>query len=77
MGKHIYLFFRGYPAEEHFVTSDDGYVLALHRIPAGRDEQWPPLNSNSSFSPPRSRTEKIPVFLGHCLLGNSAIFALG
>ena len=28
---------RGYPAERHLVTTDDGYVLELHRIPnAGR-----------------------------------------
>lgn len=22
----------GYPAEEHFVTTEDGYILGLHRI---------------------------------------------
>ena len=32
---------RGYPAERHLVTTDDGYVLELHRIPnAGK---WPVL----------------------------------
>jgi lysosomal acid lipase/cholesteryl ester hydrolase len=28
----------GYAAETHFATTDDGYILALHRIPKGRDE---------------------------------------
>ena len=26
----------GYPVEEHWTTTQDGYVLALHRIPHGR-----------------------------------------
>ena len=24
---------KGYPAQTHYVTTSDGYVLALHRIP--------------------------------------------
>ena len=30
---------KGYPAETHYVTTSDGYVLALHRIPrlSGKD----------------------------------------
>merc|ERR1712215_191444 len=27
----------GYPAETHWVTTPDGYILAIHRIPYGRD----------------------------------------
>ena len=27
----------GYPVEEHLVTTDDGYVLTMHRIPFGKD----------------------------------------
>jgi pimeloyl-ACP methyl ester carboxylesterase len=28
---------KGYPAEEHLVTTQDGYKLEIHRIPYGRD----------------------------------------
>ena len=26
----------GYPAETHYTTTEDGYILGLHRIPRGR-----------------------------------------
>lgn len=55
----------GYPAEEHKVTTEDGYVLTLHRIPYGRGQ-------NQSLDVSRT-----PVFLGHCLLCSSAVFAFG
>lgn len=29
----------GYPAEAHIVTTEDGYLLSLHRIPGGLDSQ--------------------------------------
>jgi len=29
----------GYDVEEHFVTTEDGYILGLHRIPRGRHEE--------------------------------------
>ena len=47
------------------MTTEDGYTLALHRIP-GRD-----VNKVG----PENR--KIPVLLGHCLVGTSAIWAFG
>ena len=38
---------QGYPAETYYVTTFDGYVLALHRIPGGKDnnkgETEPPI----------------------------------
>ncbi|KAJ8972995.1 hypothetical protein NQ317_002275 [Molorchus minor] len=34
----------GYPFEDHTVTTEDGYVLGVHRIPYGRNE-----STNSTF----------------------------
>jgi len=56
----------GFQAEEHFVTTEDGYTLALHRIP-GRSQNDLDLE----------KPKKIPVLLGHCLVGTSAIWAFG
>lgn len=53
----------GYPAEEHVVVTEDGYVLTMHRIPFGR---------NGTQGQPRQ-----PVFLGHSLLTSSAVFSFG
>lgn len=27
----------GYPAESHYVSTSDGYIMTLHRIPKGRE----------------------------------------
>lgn len=55
----------GYKAEEHTVTTSDGYTLTLHRIPGKRG-----LDTDD-------QKRKIPVLLGHCLVGTSAIWAFG
>jgi len=54
----------GYPVEEHWVTTTDGYILGLHRIPHGR--------SSVSSSSPRP-----VVYLQHCLTCSSAVWTFG
>jgi lysosomal acid lipase/cholesteryl ester hydrolase len=48
----------GYPAETHTVTTEDGYILTMHRIP---------------YSPKSPAAPNTPVvFLQHGLLGSSS-----
>lgn len=50
--------YHGYPAEEHFVTTNDGYILGLHRIPHGKNM--------------KSSENRQVIFLQHGLLCSSA-----
>ncbi|XP_065217917.1 lipase 3-like [Planococcus citri] len=51
-----------YPVEVHNVTTEDGYILTLHRIPFGRGLSY---------------DERRPIiFLNHCILCSSAVFIL-
>ena len=54
----------GYPVEEHFVLTEDGYILGMHRIPHGRNG---------------IKTDKTgpPVFLAHGLTASSAQWVFG
>lgn len=52
---------KGYPLEEHFVTTADGYVLGYYRIPLGR--------AGGAGGGP-------PVLLLHGLLDSSAAWVL-
>lgn len=45
------------------MTTEDGYILTLHRIPHGRRKE-------------RSRKQRPVVFLNHCILCSSAVFIL-
>ena len=49
----------GYPAETHYVTTQDGYILAMHRIPHGITNGDPEIN-------------RPVIFVQHGLLCSSA-----
>jgi len=51
---------KGYPIEQHFVETEDGYILGVFRIPYGRNESISSLNLH-----------KPVVFLQHGLLDSS------
>ncbi|XP_073837766.1 lipase 3-like [Musca autumnalis] len=55
----------GYPCEKHTVTTSDGYILSLFRIPAS--------SRKNEVSP---KPNKPAVLLMHCLLCSSDIFVL-
>ncbi|KAM3717721.1 Lipase lipl-1 [Dirofilaria immitis] len=54
--------YHGYPSEMHTVTTDDGYILELHRIPAGKTGNYTGSESKSV------------VFLQHGFIGSSAVW---
>lgn len=51
----------GYPCERYEVTTEDGYILTLHRIPHGRNK----IASNG-----------YPVFLQHGILDTAATYTM-
>ena len=57
--------FWGYPIEEHFVLTEDGYILGMHRIPYGKS------GKNGGIKPGP------PVFLAHGLTSSSAQWVFG
>ncbi|CAH2055599.1 unnamed protein product, partial [Iphiclides podalirius] len=57
----------GYPTERHRATTPDGYVLQMHRIPAGR--------RTARRTGPRAKGKKA-VLLVHGLLGSSGDFVI-
>lgn len=60
---------KGYPIEEHFVTTPDGYILGVFRIPAGRGST--PVAESNTTSLRMGATGKPVVVLQHGLLDSS------
>ncbi|XP_004305970.1 PREDICTED: triacylglycerol lipase 2-like [Fragaria vesca subsp. vesca] len=54
---------QGYTCEDHQVTTEDGYILGLQRIPSGK-------SSNNSTA------QKLPVLLQHGLMGDAGSWLL-
>lgn len=55
---------RGYPVEMHPVTTEDGYILMLHRIPHGRKQSS------------KSGVTGSPVFIHHGITSSSACWLI-
>ncbi|CAH0591707.1 unnamed protein product [Chrysodeixis includens] len=58
----------GYPIEKHRVTTQDGYVLQMHRIPAGR-------RSARRTGDPSAKGKKA-ILIVHGLIGSSGDFVI-
>ncbi|XP_040067424.1 lipase member M-like [Ixodes scapularis] len=56
---------KGYPVEEHNVITEDGYVLAIQRIPRGRVQDGNELSSS-----------KTPVLFQHGFLGAASDYVI-
>ena len=56
----------GYPVEEHFIQSQDGYIVTMHRIPHGYN------NTLVEENKPRP-----VVLLAHCMMASSVVFTFG
>ncbi len=55
---------RGYPVEVHQVTTDDGYILEVHRIPHGKSEV------------PNPDIKKPVVFIQHGFLNTDSVWLI-
>jgi lysosomal acid lipase/cholesteryl ester hydrolase len=62
---------RGYPCEEHYVVTRDGFVLNLQRIPDGRKKDYWTKNTL-----PHSSNSKPVVFLQHGILADATNWVL-
>ncbi|KAK3875750.1 hypothetical protein Pcinc_019389 [Petrolisthes cinctipes] len=65
-GKPELIEYFGYPVEVHHVTTSDGYVLELHRIPRG-------INETEEGGTEGKRV----AYLQHCLLCSSSDWIMG
>merc|ERR1719489_709381 len=63
----------GYSQETHTVTTEDGYILAMHRIPSGKLNSSLATTLANCGGPPMQRPV---VFLQHGLMGSSIDWVL-
>lgn len=66
-----YIIARGYSAEEHFVTTPDGYILGLHRIPANNNNKGAETDKPNDELPHRC-----PILMVHGFMHSSEAFAI-
>jgi len=70
-----YIRSRGFSAEEHFVTTPDGYVLCLHRI-TGRSKSQNGAGANDSDQEEEEVPKKGVVLLQHGFMMHSEAFTI-
>ena len=51
------------------MVTKDGYILAMHRIPNNIDH-----NTKNGYAKKSNKQKGTPVFLGHSVVGSSAIW---
>lgn len=69
-GTMEYIRSKGYDAEEHFVTTEDGYILGLHRIPADLSNKDGADEKTKQQQQPRLK----PVLIIHGFMHSSEAF---
>jgi len=67
---------RGYPVEVHFVTTVDGYILELHRIPFGLHEATKKKRKKKNKMKRNKKAPRPVIFLQHGLLCSSSDWIL-
>ncbi|KAI9226235.1 MAG: sterol esterase-like protein [Piptocephalis tieghemiana] len=66
----------GYPIEEHLVTTTDGFVLGVHRIPGGKKSMEESMGQEDGSFPSDSPDKPI-VLLWHGFMMSSEVFVCG
>jgi lysosomal acid lipase/cholesteryl ester hydrolase len=61
-----YITAKGYLAEEHFVTTPDGYILGLHRVPATNQS-----NDGADVGKPNEDAPRCPILMIHGFMHSS------
>lgn len=65
----------GFDLEEHSVTTQDGYILTMHRLVDGGEEHRGSYKSADKLEQQKKKKKK-PVILQHGIFGSSANFLI-